>query len=193
MFMIKFLRLFEQERKFMKQLKLIVPGLILLVLFAGAADAQKRTTRRTTAKKPAATKPAIVPPLDVRAAREKVDIQLADVNRFLDKLGPVAQGLEDADAAIKAGQIRPKIAANVEANKDLFVKTIRNVRAGLSTLESEFRTKPSLQKYLPAVQGITDLAGQSEDQAIAGKFVASKEPLRTVAKKLTDTLALLPR
>ena len=193
MTMIKFLLLFEQERKVMKQLKFITPALMIMVLFAIAADAQKRTTRRTTTKKPVATKPAIVPPLDVRAAREKVETQLGNVNSFLDKLGPVAQGLEDADVAIKAGQIRPKIAANVEANKDLFIKTIRNVKAGLSTLESEFRTKPNLQKYLPAVQGITDLAGQSEDQAIAGKFVASKEPLRTVAKKLTDTLALLPR
>jgi len=45
---------------------------------------------------------------------------------------------------------------------------------------------------LPTIQGITDLCSQSEDSAIAGKFVAAKEPLRAISKKLSDTLALMP-
>ena len=59
--------------------------------------------------------------------------------------------------------------------------------------ETEFRTKPVLQKYLPSIDGITDLSAASEDSAIAGKFVAAKDPLRDISKKLADTLAVLPR
>lgn len=73
------------------------------------------------------------------------------------------------------------------------VGAIRNLKIGISQLESEFRTKASLAKYLPQISGMTDLMAQAEDLAIAGKFVASKDPLRGVAGKLTDTLGVMPR
>jgi hypothetical protein len=59
-------------------------------------------------------------------------------------------------------------------------------------LESEFKVKPDLRKYLPMIQGISDLAGQSEASAIAGKFVAANAPLKTVQQKLNDTLTAMP-
>ena len=162
-------------------------AVIVLALFAGAADAQRR---RTPVKKPPV---ATVPPLDVRAAREKVDNQLANVNRFIDVLGPIAQTIEALDEQAKTKPLKKDINDQNEANKQKVIEAIRNLKAGLSTLESEFRTKVALKKYLPSIQGITDLAAQSEDLAIAGKFVASKEPLRNASMKLTDTLAALPK
>ena len=190
MTMIKFLRLFEQEGKFMKHLKFVTPALLLLVLITGTAVAQRKQVRKTPVKKPPVT---VVPPLDVRAAREKVDNQLANVNRFVDVLGPIAQGIEFLDESVKTKQLPKATVDQNEANKQKVIAAIRNLKAGLTDLESEFRTKPALQKYLPSIQGITDLAAKSEDLAIAGKFVASKEPLRNVALKLTDTLKVLPR
>lgn len=190
MTMIKFLRLFEQEGKFMKQLRLVAPLLLLLALFAGAAVAQKKPVRKAPVVKPPVK---VVPPLEVRAAREKVDNQLANVNRFVDVLGPIAQTIEALNEQAKTKPLRKDINDQNEANKQKVIAAIRNLKAGLTDLESEFRTKPALQKYLPSIQGITDLAGQSEDMAIAGKFVASKEPLRSVALKLTDTLKVLPQ
>jgi len=59
-------------------------------------------------------------------------------------------------------------------------------------LETDFRTKPLLAQYLPKLQGISTLSAQSEDDAIAGQFVAAKDPLRQIALKLNDTLAVLP-
>lgn len=174
----------------MKQLKFITPALLLLVLFTGAVYAQKRPVRKTPLKKSPIT---VVPPLDVRAAHEKVDVQLSNVNNFVDKLGLIAQGMEVADKDAKAGNLKPATAAKIEAKKKEIVEAIRNIKAGLLSLESEFRTKPVLQKYLPNIQGITDLAAHSEDSAIAGKFVAAKDPLREITKKLTDTLAVLPK
>ena len=165
---------------------------LLSVTLAGSGYAQKKTTKKTTAKKPAASQ-TIVPPLDIRAAREKVTIQADNVNQFVDVLGPIAQGIEDLEASAKTRPLPPKTAEKNNANKQKVIEAIRNLRAGLLVLETEFRTKPLLQKYLPSIDGITDLSAESEDSAIAGKFVASKEPLRDVAKKLADTLAVLPR
>lgn len=173
----------------MKRLQITALAVLALAIFAGVADAQKKKpVRKTTAK---TTK--LVPPLDVRAAREKVDIQLSNVNDFVNTLGNVAQGLEIADADSKAGRLKPATAAKIQAKKMEVVEAIRNIRTALVNLESEFRTKPALQKYLPNVQGITDLAAGSEDAALAGRFVAAKEPLRGVSAKLTDTLGIMPR
>jgi hypothetical protein len=73
------------------------------------------------------------------------------------------------------------------------VLTIQNLKAGLATLESEFRTKAELRRYLTTIDGVSALAARAEDSAIAGKFVLSKEPLRTAAQKLLDTLNVMPK
>ena len=189
--MIKFLPVFEQDGKFMKQLKVFALGLITLAIFTAAADAQRKPIRKTVAKKPVVTK-VVVPPLDVRVAREKVDNQLSNVNDFVNKLGTIAQGLEVADTDAKAGNLKPATAAKIEAKKKEIVEAIRNIKLGLGNMESDFRTKPTLQKYLVTIKGITNLAAEAEDLTIAGKFVAAKEPLRGIAQKLTDTLAVMP-
>lgn len=175
----------------MKKIQFGALVVISIAFFAGAATAQKKTPKRPV-KKPPASKP-LVAPLEVRTAREKVDVQLSNVNGFVNKLGPAAQNLETADADAKAGNLKPATVAKIEVKKKEIVEAIRNIKEGLSILESSFRTKPVLQKYLNSIQGISDLAAQSEDFAIAGKFVAAKDPLRDITKKLIDTLSLLPR
>jgi hypothetical protein len=66
------------------------------------------------------------------------------------------------------------------------------LRDGLVALETDFKTKPQLAQYLPKIQGISTLCARSEDSAIAGRFVASKDPLRQIALRLNETLAVLP-
>ena len=175
----------------MSYLRIATPVVLMLQIFAGAADAQRKTTKKST-KKTTPVKAAVLPPLSVRAAREKVEIQLANVTRFIDVLGPIAQDLETAEKSSRPGSRSQAANEKNAANKQKLISAIRNLRDGLSTLESEFRTKSELQRYLSKIQGITDLAARSEDSAIAGRFVASKDPLRTVAQKLTDTLRTLP-
>ncbi len=175
----------------MKYIRYAAFCLITLAILTVAADAQKRPAKKPTAKKPVVAK-TILPPLDVRVARAKVDNQLSNVDDFVTKLGPVAQGLEVADADARAGNLKPATAAKIEAKKDELVEAIRNIKTGLSSLESDFRTKPTLQKYLATIKGITDLAAAAEDSAIAGKFVTAKESLRGISQRLTDALALMP-
>lgn len=165
-----------------------ISAMLMMLVALGAVGTQAQ--RRRPVKKPPTT---TVPPLDVRAAREKVDVQLSNVNQFIDKLGPIAQAIETLDESSRTKRLPKETVDKNEANKQKVIAAIRNVKDGLATLESEFRTKTVLAKYLPTITGITDLAAQAEDSAIAGKFVAAKEPLRAVAGKLTDTLNVLPK
>jgi hypothetical protein len=172
----------------MKGTRWVVYVLFVLGVFAGLADAQKKPVRKTTP-----VKNTTIAPLDVRAAREKVQIQHDNVNFWIDKLSDVAVALEVLD---KSDAAKPPSAARLathERRKKEFIQTLRNLREDLLALESEFRTKPALQKYLPSIQGVTDLAAQAEDSATAGKFSAFKPPLLQVLGKLTDTLAIVPR
>lgn len=175
----------------MKKLRFTLPILVFAALFAVSADAQTKRPRTTTVKRSSTTR--TIPPLDVRAAREKVSNQLANMNRFIDVLGPIATGIENIDSSAKTRRLTQAALDQNEASKQKVVTAIRNFKEGLADLETEFRTKVVLKKYLPSIQGISDLMAQSEDLALEGKFVASKAPLRQVAKKLSDTLAVLPR
>lgn len=175
----------------MNRLKIVTLALFLLTFVAGSANAQKKSTKKTTVKKTTATK--VVPPLAVRTAREKVQIQHDNVNFWIDKLGPIASALELLDQSYATKKPSAATLSTHESRKKNFVQILRNLRNDLALLESEFRTKLELKKYLPVIQGITDLAAESEDSAIAGKFVAAKEPLREVSKRLTDTLTAMPR
>lgn len=160
--------------------------LLSTIAFAGVSSAQKSAPRPTP---PRTTK---LPPLDVRAARVKVSNQLYNLAAFVERLGPVAQNIEALDNDARTKHIKKESIDKNEADKKKVVAAIRGLREGLVTLETEFRTKPNLRLYLPKIQGISDLAGQSLDSAIAGKFVASVSPLSTVKQKLSDTLAAMP-
>lgn len=164
--------------------------MFVCLMLAGAASAQKSRPRRAQPAKPPVSK---VAPLDVRTAREKVEIQRSNVSLFIDVLGPIAQAIENADAAARAGRLSPSAVQKNEQDKRRVIAAIRNLRVGIAELESDFRTKTSLRKYLPTIQGSTDLVASSEDLALAGKFVAAKDPLRDVLKKLIDTLNVMPQ
>ena len=174
----------------MRHIRLLTFVMLVLAATSVTATAQKKTTKKKP-KQPTVVK--TIPPLDVRAAREKTDNQLENVKRFVDEYGPRADALELLDKAFATKTVSEAILTKHASNKKMTIQSIRNLRDGLTALESEFRTKPLLQKYLPTIKGITDLATQSEDLAIAGKFVAAKDPLRDIAMKLTDTLAVLPK
>ena len=174
----------------MRHFRLIAFAMLVLAIMSISATAQRKTIKKKP-KQPTVVK--TIPPLDVRAAREKSENQLENVQRFVDEYGPKADALELLDKAFATKTVSDAILAKHSSNKKMTIQSIRNLRDGLTALESEFRTKPTLQKYLSSIQGITELATQSEDSAIAGRFVAAKDPLRDIVMKLTDTLAVLPK
>ena len=156
--------------------------LLLLVVAAALPVAAQRSRKR-------APKPKFN--ADVAAARQKTENQLSNVNRFIDVLGPIAQNIEDLDRQNRIKPLPRDVYAQNQANKKKVIAALRNLRAGLVSLETDFRTKSVLKRYLPKIHGISDLAAEAEDDMLASKFVAAKDPLRVVAQKLSDTYALI--
>jgi hypothetical protein len=171
--------------------------LALATVFSASVSAQKRTIKRTTSK-PTTTRSApknnvtTLPPLEVRAARVKVSNQYSNVSQFVTLMTPIAQNIEALDNQARTQKISKTSADTNATNKQKLLAAVRGLRAGLETLENEFRTKPDLKFYLVNIQGISDLCLQSETAASAGRFVASVDPLRSIAKKLGDTLKAMP-
>lgn len=162
-----------------------------MALFSIGGYAQARKPAKKVSAT-AAKNTSTLPPLDVRAARVKVSNQLANVSMFTAKLGPIAQAIEELDSEAKIKKVSTQSLDKNTQNKQKVVGAIRDLREGIVKLESEFRVKPALKKYLSTIQGISDLAGQAESSAVAGKFVAANTPLRALQQKLNDTLTAMP-
>ena len=117
---------------------------------------------------------------------------MKNVSKFIYVLGGVATGFEVADKEAKSGKLSRAALDKNNQDKQTVIASIRNLKAGLAALEVEFRTKPSLKNYLFQIQGITDLTTQSEDFAMAGRFIDSGRVLLNVVEKLADTLTAMP-
>ncbi len=162
---------------------------LCLATFAFTANAQKKkpTTKKTT------TVPTVnANATEIKGGAEKVSIQIKNVSKFIYILGGVAKGIEDIDKEAKTGKVKREILDQNAQFKQSVIKSIQNLRAGLVALEIEFRTKPSLKNYLLQLNGISDLAGNAEDQAVNGQFTESGKTLLFVIEKLSDTLVALP-
>ncbi|MDQ3802185.1 MAG: hypothetical protein M3384_22385, partial [Acidobacteriota bacterium] len=134
--------------------------------------------------------------LEIKNGADKVSVQLINVTRFIYLLGGIARNIEDIDKEVRSGGTTSRSGGNRvaqnETNKRNVIASIRNLRAGLAALEVEFRTKPALRNYLVNIQGITDLSGNAEDQAVGGQFTESGRTLLQVVERLSDTLAAMP-
>jgi hypothetical protein len=180
----------------MTKLQFSVIALILTTIFAGAAAAQKTASKRPPARqttaKTTAPKTSTLPPLEVRAARVKVANQYSNVDQFVARLGPIAQSIEALDNESRTRKVSQSSLDLNKATKEKLLAAIKNMRIGIDALETEFETKPALKIYLSRIQGISELAAQSENLAFTGKFVASRDPWRTILQKLNDTLTAMP-
>jgi hypothetical protein len=163
-------------------------ALAIVLSLAGSATAQRK---KPLPKKPATTT-TTTNALEIRSSAEKVSIQIKNVTKFIFILGGVARSIEDADKDAKAGKLSKSVVDKNNQFKQEVINSIRNLRAGLAALEVEFKTKPSLRNYNFQIQGITELSGQSEDLATAGRFTDSGRILLTVIEKLSDTLVAMP-
>ena len=173
----------------MKLIRFLAVFSILLLTFVVSASAQKskRPVPRAT---PTPARPYVNPVVSV--AKTQVSNQLYNVNVFVDRLGPIAVSIENADRDAAAGKLKKELQDKNNLYKQKTVAAIRGLRDGLVSLETDFRTKAPLSPYLSKIQGVGALCSQSEDKAIAGQFVAAKDPLRQIAQKLNDTLASMP-
>lgn len=175
----------------MKTIRLFSIFLIALSFLAVVTNAQTRRPARRPAPRPKATPSSFAINLEMNQAKEKVSNQVANVKRFTDILGPIAASIEATDAEARNRRLTKALADKNTANKDNVKQALKNLRAGLVNLETDFRTKPTLRKFLPKLDGIAMLSADAEDLAYAGKFADSRRPLLTVLQKLADTLAAM--
>lgn len=164
--------------------------LAVLLTFAASAEAQKKKpVRKTTTT---TTKTTTTSSLEIRQSADKASIQIKNVTKYIYLLGSIASGIEDADKQAKAGKLSKAAVDTNNQFKQKVITSIRELKAGLAALETEFNAKPSLRNYMFQIQGITGLATQSEDLAAAGRFSESGKPLLAIVEKLADTLAAMP-
>lgn len=172
-------------------MKKIYSGTVVLLAlaFLGAnAHAQRRPTRRPTPR----PTPISATTAEVRAAKTKVSNQEFNVTRFTVILSSVASSIEATDREARTKKLDKKVLDANTANKQKLLTAIKGLRTALTDLETEFKTKPSLRRFAPRLEGITVLSTQSENSAYAGRFMESKAPLDSVAQKLRDTASLMP-
>lgn len=176
-----------------KNLRKIVVVFACLLCLTVSAAAQKRKASSKKARPAASTaSTTFLTNSEIKAGAEKVSIQIKNVSKFIYILGGVAQGIEDIDKDVKTGRVSRAASDQNAKNKQAVISTIANLRAGLIALEVEFRTKPALRNYNFQIQGISDMTGMAEDQAVAGQLRESGKTLLLVVEKLADTLAALP-
>lgn len=169
----------------MKKTKNLIVLAAVFFIFGSAieANAQKRRTPRKRTAAVNTTNNAA----EIRESATKVSTQLKNLDKFIYLLGGIAANIEDIDKKSRGQQVLQN-----EANKRNVIAAIRNFRAGLNALETDFMSKPSLKNYNFQIQGISDLGAQAEDLAASGKFTESGKVLLSVIEKLSDTLVYLP-
>src|SRR6185503_15021366 len=89
------------------------------------------------------------------------------LTQFLYVFAGVSKGIENAELANRNREDSSATLSveQIERNKAKVRDSIRNVRAGLDTLESSFRVNPALQNYYPNVAGVAKLVQTAESQA----------------------------
>jgi hypothetical protein len=192
--MIKFLWHFyelNQRGLDMKTKRSLIILVLALTAFAAGTQAQRKTTKKP-APKPTAASTSAAATVEIKAGAVKVGTQLNNVAKFNDFLCGIASGLEDMDAAAKKTPLKEPTLGTHKANKQRVIQGIRNLRAGLAALETEFQSSVNLRRFQFQISGISDLCGHSESLAAGGQFVESGRVLLQVIQKLSDTLVAMP-
>ena len=153
-----------------------------LIAISPATMAQ---TRKRAARKPPA--PA-AKPAAVRAGATQVANQVKNLTHYIYLLGGVAKGLEAADAAAARNQASAAILEQTQKSKDTVRTSLRDIRAGLDKLETDFRSNPELNRYYIRLAGSAAGAAAAEQQAAANQFDRAGRSLLEVLNRLTDVL-----
>jgi hypothetical protein len=170
---------------------LIITALVMAV-FTVTGHAQRKTTKKTTPKTSTSAAATAAANVEVRQNKLKVASQVNTVAEFVYRLGGIATGLEDIDKGALKTPLQEPTRSTHARNKQMVVQTIRNLRAGMIALETEFQTKPNLRRFQYQIVGIGNLSAEAESLAARGQFTESGKVLLEVIHKLSETLVAMP-
>jgi len=165
----------------------MIIGLLCVALLPATKISQ--TKKRGSTKRPRSTTSSAQKSAEaVREGATELANQIKNLTKFIYLLGGVAKGLEQADVAIRRREASPAIIESTEESKAKVRSTIRDVRAGLDKLETDFRANPALIPYYYKLAGVADGAAKAEQLAAANQFDQSGRTLLGVVNRLTDVL-----
>ena len=168
----------------------LVVALICLTLSPIGASSQTR--RRRTPKRVArpVASYADKEQAEIRAGRERIAAQIKALTQFLYLFAGVSKGIENAELANRNREDSSAAlsADQIERNKAKVRDSIRNVRAGLDSLESSFRLNPALQNFYPSVAGVSKLVQTADGQVGLNNLDQAGRSLIQAVNKLTDAL-----
>jgi hypothetical protein len=171
---------------------LIIAAAWLLLL---PVTALSQTRNRSSRQKPSATATTTATAQQATAIRNegaaRIAVQIKNLTAFLYRLGGVAKGLEELDAAAKAANASPAVVQQNEQSKARIKASFTDFRVGLDNLEIYFRSTPGLQSYYLKLAGSAEGAANGEALAGAGQFDRAGRSLLGVVDRLTDTLATM--
>jgi hypothetical protein len=165
---------------------------IILIFLAGftiSAEAQ-RTKRSVPRPTPTPARPFVS--IDERNAKQTASNQLSNVTGYLSRFTPLVQTMNDLARDDKAGKLSKRASTDFNNAKRKLLIQLSDFKVGLTSLETDFRTKPALTKYLLKIQGIADLSALAQDSANSGKFDGVRDALKGIVQRLTDTVAAMP-
>jgi len=161
---------------------------VCLGALAISAPAQKKRP----APRPAPTPVKTFVTADERTAKQTASNQLANVSGYLARLTPLVPQLNDLATADKAGKLSKKASTDYNNARKKLLLQLNDFGIGLTNLETDFKTKPALGKYLTKIQGISDLSATAQDSASLGRYEAVREALKGIVQRLSDTVAAMP-
>ena len=170
--------------------RIIILTLICVTLLPAIASAQRR--RRSSAKRsaPVAKAPAISP-AEIQAGRQQVAAQIKVLTQFLYLLGGITKGIESADLSARNREASTAAIEQNERNKTKVKDSLRNVRAGLDKLETDFHSNPKLASYYTSIAGVARIGETAENQAAANRFDEAGRSLVKAVNQLADALAAM--
>jgi hypothetical protein len=173
----------------MNRYVIIAAACLLLLPITSFAQSRNRRSSRGTATPAASTAQQATAIRNEGAA--KIAVQIKNLTAFLYRLGGVAKGLQELDAAAKAANASPAVVQQNEQSKARIKASFADFRVGLDNLEIYFRSTPGLQSYYLKLAGSAEGAANGEALAAAGQFDQAGRSLLNVVNRLTDTLAVM--
>lgn len=175
----------------MNRLLIVAAACLLLLPIAALSQTRNRTSRQRPSSTPTATATAQQAIAIRNEGAAKIAVQIKNLTAFLYRLGGVAKGLQELDAAAKAANASPAVVQQNEQSKERIKASFTDFRVGLDNLEIYFRTTPGLQSYYLKLAGSAEGAANGEALAGAGQFDRAGRSLLGVVDRLTDTLAIM--
>lgn len=169
--------------------------LLLVCIFTLSVSVTAQTRRRrppkrstvTAAKIAAAEKTAA----ELKIGREKIAAQIKTLTHFLYLYAGISKGIESVDQTARARDASSVTVETNERNKAKVKESIRNIRAGLDRLESDFRFSPTLKNYYAYITGVARTGADAEAQAGANRFDEAGRSLLKAVNQLTDALVTM--